>query len=131
MGNFKVLVVDEDMPFLFDLEDHGHKFVPEVLNPFDVNDSMAYEFVFAFGKRVAQATAAGEADLVIVGNNRGTGLLYAKCVASTMQCKTVIVWNEYRTGDEQPYAALGFTHFASRTVGLDPIVAQILGLTLE
>lgn len=53
-------------------------------------------------------------DVIIIGNNLGTGISKARELPPEVHNRTMIAWNEYRPGNEQPYAAMGFTHFGNR-----------------
>jgi hypothetical protein len=77
---------------------------------------------------VKQLTEEKKVDLVIVGNNMGAGVLKAQAIAEDMKEKTIVVWNFYTLGVEQPYAAFGLKHFCSRK-NLSKMVPKLLGLT--
>ena len=82
--------------------------------------SLEYEEIFnAHGYKVCDSGSAlahegRNFDLIVIGNNLGTGLQYARVVPVEMRRRTLIVWNEYTPGDERGYARMGYRKFASR-----------------
>lgn len=77
--------------------------------------------------KARRCTEAKEVDLVILGNNVGTGLANAKFIADAMKEKTIVVWYDYSLGQEAPYADMGFKHFCSRN-DLEKLIPTVLGL---
>ena len=77
----------------------------------EISDAHGYHF----SPRAAELAAqADQYDLIIIGNNDGSGLAYATRIHGQMRPQTLIVWNRLHPGDEAEYAAQGFEHFAAR-----------------
>ena len=68
-------------------------------------------------------TASGRYDWVIIGNNRGSGLIKARRVVESMRDKVLIIANSYPLSE--PYRQLGIRHFATRYAAGD-ILAQMI-----
>ncbi|MCA9485372.1 MAG: hypothetical protein KC506_00845 [Nanoarchaeota archaeon] len=66
-------------------------------------------------ENIRRLTQDGEVDYVVIGNNRGAGVVKASAVAEDMRAnRTCIVWNEYFSGAEIFYVGLGINYFISR-----------------
>ena len=78
------------------------------------NEPLGRYFVSDRALQLAQAATPELYDAVVVGNNLGTGVDKACELPRSMQGRTMIVWNHFRSGDESAYADLGFTRFGNR-----------------
>jgi len=87
-----------------------------------------YRVVPSICANAQRLTMEKAVDLVILGNNLGTGLTNAEFIADPMKEKTIVVWNYYQPGQEDPYAAMGFRHFCSRR-DLEKFIPKVLGLS--
>ncbi len=126
MRTVKVLVLDDTAQgHLPMLHDQGVRF--EVIQYGSIAKLTAYQVSEGELEDVASMTERKAVDLVVIGNNTGVGVQKARAVAEAMRPMTVVVWNFYCKGDEEPYAALGFKHFCSRS-DLRKIVPTVLGL---
>jgi hypothetical protein len=65
---------------------------------------------------IMKITSNKEVDLVVIGNNLGSGVTRAMFVNEAMKEKTIIVWNNYSPllGVENCYKNMGFANFVSR-----------------
>ena len=87
-----------------------------------------YECSLETCDEIRRLTTEAQIDLIIIGNNLDAGVQKAFAVAEAMRSKTIIVWNDYRSGMERPYVRLGgFTRFCSR-IDLKGVVRELLGL---
>lgn len=54
-------------------------------------------------------------DVIVIGNNRGVGVLKAQLIPQSLRERVVIVWNlKPDDHDTAPYRELGYRHFSSR-----------------
>lgn len=72
-------------------------------------------------------------DVIIIGNNLGTGVRKAEALPYEVRPRTMIVWNEYVPGDERSYAAMGFKYFGNRYdhgtrsgIDIDGFIRQVI-----
>lgn len=73
---------------------------------------MSYSESDEFRYLIAQH--AHDADVIILGNNEGTGSLYLADIPLEKRASTVVVWNNYEPGMEDRYRGWGLGHFCSR-----------------
>lgn len=97
-GKKLVLEVEHDEPY-----HHRYKnrsYIPH-------HEHLAY-----FAKRVTE----GDFDLIIVGNNEGSGVKRVRALPSALLTKVLVVWNnEVNMGENRrEYEALGVTRFGTR-----------------
>jgi hypothetical protein len=66
--------------------------------------------------KIKKITSNNEVDLVVIGNNLGSGVTRAMFVGEAVKKRTIIVWNSYSPllGMETHYENMGFTNFTSR-----------------
>ncbi len=68
-------------------------------------------------------------DLIVIGNNMGTGLGRAEAIPDVMKDKTIIVWNASSDQDgRDKYEKMGFPHFGVRNDDLTQDFLRILGV---
>lgn len=112
----RVLFLDRNSDWIFGLCDKNGLLV-EIVEVGNYNPPWGFgEYVIPQGclEMTAKLTETGEVSFVVIGNNLGIGMVEAEMVSLNMRPHTIIVWNNYCLGDEQPYAAMGFEHFCSR-----------------
>lgn len=69
-------------------------------------------------------------DLIVIGNNLGTGLGRAKAIPDDLKGRTIVIWNANSDQRERPkYERMGITHFGVRDDSLTPKFLTILGVT--
>jgi hypothetical protein len=97
------------------LSEHGIELVYEALNRHEIRGGPAYSSSDR-GIELTRAASPELWDAVVIGNNHGLGLEYAREIPDEMKSRTLIVWNVFDPGggQEQAYASLGFTNFGSR-----------------
>jgi hypothetical protein len=83
-----------------------------------------------FLSEVETLTSGDEFDLVIIGNNFGQGVPQAAMVADKLKDKTLVVWNNYRKGDETPYLPTRIKHFDSRD-NIQSAICRVLDIKME
>lgn len=105
------------------LEDLGIRL--EVVLQGDLGEEDVYKSSSEVCREITRLTQSEKVDLVIVANNQYVGVSKAKAVADEMKDRTIIIWTRYVPGDEEPYAALGFTRFGSRDK-LSEMIAEML-----
>ena len=103
--------LDGEDPYLPDVEGVKYEVVtgPWQQANFYRPDSQAIE-------AVREATAAGQADMVVIGDNVGAGLQFAEVIAPPLQSRTIVIWNFLpKPHDRHPYVRIGdFRHFGAR-----------------
>lgn len=87
----------------------------------------AYGNFYGLASKIKTLCDNPEIELVILGNNLGAGLAKARAIAPRLQDKTIVLWNNNRARDEQPYAQLGFRHFGDRG-DIVELAKQALGI---
>jgi hypothetical protein len=85
----------------------------------------AYGNFYGLGDKIKILCGNPEIEIVILGNNRGAGFVKAKSIPQRLKDRTIVLWNNRRAADEQPYAQLGFKHFGNRC-DIVNLVKQIL-----
>ena len=120
----KVLFLDDAPWFLPDLTSHGIELEGIQEGPWGTTN--IYTFPTQVCKAVKKLTA-GKVDIVVIGNNMGAGVAKAQAVVDKMKEMTIVVWNSYHKGDEQPYTDLGLKHFGSRK-DLPQLITEMLGI---
>lgn len=124
----RLLVLDRDLSHgpIYKLEQEGFELNVTKLEREEVFDGIYY----GVSRRGLQlARHAEDYDAVIIGNNMGSGLRYAREIPDSMKDRTLIVWNEYIPDEERPYAAIGFEHFESRQQETDWLLQQAKEVT--
>lgn len=53
-------------------------------------------------------------DLIIIGNNLGSGYAKAKAIPESLRSRGVITWNDEPGNRSAPYARMGYQYFVSR-----------------
>lgn len=91
------------------------------------SDQICRYIISERGIRLAKEATPDVCDLVVIGNNLDTGLVYAEHIPEGMRSKTLVVWNRYSAGKGGYYERLGYRHFCSREAQPQHI-AEILGL---
>jgi hypothetical protein len=72
-------------------------------------------------RQIAGARPA-QFDLVIIGNNEGSGMSGARVLDPTMRDRTIIVWDRFTRGvDDVRYREQGILHFTTRILLVDYI----------
>jgi hypothetical protein len=73
-----------------------------------------------------EAAEAGEVDVVVIGNNTGSGRRFAKVVPEALLSRSIIVFNgEPRSGDSAEYSKMGIRLFCARSDVLDVIAEAV------
>lgn len=112
MKTVKVLFLDDTfMVPLSVLERAGIKIEMTDEHSLGIDDSYAAITPIS-AQRIAQE--AQRHDLIIIGNNLRAGIEKAAAIPTERLGRVIVVWNDYRKGDERPYAALGISQFGSR-----------------
>ena len=121
----KVLFLDDAPWFLPDLTSHGIKL--EVIQEGLWGTMNVYSAPTTHVCEAVKELTAGKVDVVVIGNNLGAGVAKAQAVVDKMKEMTIVVWNSYHKGDEQPYTDLGLKHFGSRN-DLPQLITEMLGI---
>lgn len=66
-----------------------------------------------------------DSDVIVLGNNEGTGLLYIGDIPEEKRQHVLVVWNNYTPGNDLPYRRCGIVHFCSRRDAAN-VVKQIV-----
>jgi hypothetical protein len=53
-------------------------------------------------------------DLIIIGNNQGSGVTKAEAIPVALRPRAVVTWNDAPGGRVEAYRRLGYTHFVTR-----------------
>jgi len=125
MRTIRVLYLEQDNgTYLAHLEmNGGFKVEATSLERSDVWDGM-YK-ASQVGRDLARRATPEQYDLVVIGNNRGTGVEYARLLLHDIKSRVLVVWNDYRPGDEEIYASLGLEHFCSRPEQADYLLKML------
>jgi len=92
----------------------------------DIRSSGGY-IVSQLGRDLAARATPDRYDLVVIGNNLGTGFEYARLIPEAMRSRTLIVWNWYKVGNEETYTSYGFEHFCSRDEQVEYLLKMLDG----
>jgi hypothetical protein len=117
-----ILFLDGFLQLLSDSADSGPKL--HVTNESQWNPDK-FKAPPALLTNIESFTWRNDFDLVILGDNDGVGLLKAQAIAPKTRPRTVVVWDDYKLGDEAPYVALGFKQFMSRRTLADHLLRFI------
>lgn len=117
----KLVVLYEDGPILTDIIDIASRTSQgEDVHPSEVVDKVfcgdRYRTGLQKNRVIRELTESNLIDFVAIQNNTGIGVEKAGMVHPALRReKSLIFWNYYIRGDEQPYAQLGYTQFMSST----------------
>jgi hypothetical protein len=130
----RVLYLEHSPVFLERLRDFDFNFELIHISPENqfcrsINDPVYLSPNQQQSETIIDLTKNQRIDLIVVGNNCEVGLAWAELIAQEMRSKTIIVWNNYRRGNEILYSRIGFAHFCSR-VDLVQKSSQVLGVEI-
>ncbi len=65
-------------------------------------------------RRLARQARVDDYDVIVIGNNLGTGHANAKLIAPELRSRTLIVWHRLPDHGVDLYVSMGYTHFSER-----------------
>ncbi len=118
----KILLLDKYADGVPDLADRG--IAVQVTHERDWNKNV-YEAPRNVIEKIEQLTMLSNFDLVVVGNNLGSGVLKAMAVHRRLRHRTVVVWNDDDFKGKEAYEKLGLCRFMPRQKLRDYIVTLV------